>query len=618
MEPAAKQQTVERIKQSENILVTVSTNPSVDQLASTIGLTLLLNKMGKSATAVYSGKTPSTLKFLQPEKTLETSTDSLRDFIISLDKSKADKLRYKVEDQVVRIFITPYRTSLGEKDLTFSEGDFNVDLVIALGVEDRVHLDTTIAAHGRILHDATVISISAKGGKAPDIGQINWQDPAASSLSEMLVSISEAFGTGLIDSQIATAFLTGIVAETDRFSNKKTSPKVMTMSAQLMASGANQQLVVSNLEPPQPAPKPVVAMPPQPKPKPQTPPKSPSVPKPAPKPKAPPASPKPKPTLPPKKGELNVAHNPLESDSPEVEVDPSEIRIDQQGNLKSYQDYKKEEAKHPKQPPAQKPLSLPAIPPPEPLPPPKLAPELPQPPAASGPVPPPPPPPPPITPMPPPAPAAPPLPPVNPIPPSAAAPNVPSASATADDPHHAFIDPAHRPAGVPGGYSPGADGQGWDDSSSSNAPIDPLNNANVANNDPLNGTSSGASEFAGHSKVIAPPPDTHHSLDELLAAENAANAMSANPQTASAAEPAVDTARSAVESAYQAVPFNPDLNPVTALNAQPLSDNLNGSGPGNPAPAQQAPATAPPPMPPPIPPIVPSANNGPQMPPPSL
>ena len=41
------------------------------------------------------------------EKTIEKNTDSLRDFIIALDKSKADKLRYKVEDKFVKIFITP-------------------------------------------------------------------------------------------------------------------------------------------------------------------------------------------------------------------------------------------------------------------------------------------------------------------------------------------------------------------------------------------------------------------------------------------------------------------------------------------------------------------------------
>src|SRR5258706_6801946 len=130
--PAAKQQIAERVKQANRFLVTVNANPSLDQLAACIGLTLMLNKMGKHATAVFSGEVPSTIEFLQPDKTLEKNTDSLRDFIIALDKSKADKLRYKVEDQMVKIFITPYRTSLSDKDLVFSQGDFNVDVVVAL------------------------------------------------------------------------------------------------------------------------------------------------------------------------------------------------------------------------------------------------------------------------------------------------------------------------------------------------------------------------------------------------------------------------------------------------------------------------------------------------------
>jgi len=109
-----KNQVVESLKKATNILVTVSANPSVDQLAGAIGLTLLLNRLSKHATAVFSGSVPSILEFLQPDKTLEKNTDSLRDFIIALDKSKADKLRYKVEDQMVKIFITPYMTSISD------------------------------------------------------------------------------------------------------------------------------------------------------------------------------------------------------------------------------------------------------------------------------------------------------------------------------------------------------------------------------------------------------------------------------------------------------------------------------------------------------------------------
>lgn len=243
---SAKQELVQRLKTANNVLVTVSRNPSVDQLASCIGLSLLLNKQGKHAAAVFSGTVPSTLEFLKPDETLEKTTDSLRDFIISLDKSKADKLRYKVEDNIVRIFITPYKTSISQADLEFSEGDFNVDVVVALGVKQQEDLDEAITAHGRILHDATVTSINTS--PEAGLGSINWVDPQASSLSELVTDLTKLLGSDLLDNQIATALLTGIVSETNRFSNDKTSSQTMSASAALMAAGANQQLVASKLQ----------------------------------------------------------------------------------------------------------------------------------------------------------------------------------------------------------------------------------------------------------------------------------------------------------------------------------------------------------------------------------
>ncbi len=215
----------------------------------------MLNGLEKHATAVFSGAVPSTIEFLQPEKTIEKNTNSLRDFIISLDKSKADKLRYKVEDKVVKIFITPYRTSISDKDLEFSEGDFNVDVVVCLGVHDQRDLDQAIIAHGRILHDATVIGITTTTGN--NIGTLNWQDQKSSSLCEMVATLADNFDKKVLDTQVATALLTGIVAETDRFSNTKTSPDTMKVSAQLMAAGANQQLVATKLAEPAPPPEPL-------------------------------------------------------------------------------------------------------------------------------------------------------------------------------------------------------------------------------------------------------------------------------------------------------------------------------------------------------------------------
>ena len=248
-DPKLKQQIADKIQDSSNILVTVSNDPSVDELSAALGLTLLLNKMDKHATAVFSGKTPPAITFLDPEKTFEDTTDSLRDFIIALDKEKADHLRYKLEGDLVKIYITPYRTTITDRDLEFSQGDYNVELVIALGVENKDHLDAALDGHGKILHDATVVTLTA-GEQVSNLGSIDWHDSNASSLSEMLASLHEAMKLDkkLFNKSIATAWLTGIVAATERFSNPRTSSRVMTIAANLMAAGADQQLIASRLE----------------------------------------------------------------------------------------------------------------------------------------------------------------------------------------------------------------------------------------------------------------------------------------------------------------------------------------------------------------------------------
>lgn len=244
----ALKQIIQKLKDSNNVLVTVNSNPSVDELSAALAITLCVNKLNKHATAVFSGDVPPAIEFLNPEKTFENTVDSLRDFIIALDKEKADHLRYKVVDDMVKIFITPYRTTINEKDLEFSQGDYNVEFVLAVGVQNETDLDRALESHGRILHDATVAAVSL--GEPTKLGGIEWADADASSYSEMLFQIAEGIkgDKSLLDEQVATAFLTGIVAATDRFSNAKTSSKVMTVAAQLMSAGANQQLIATKLE----------------------------------------------------------------------------------------------------------------------------------------------------------------------------------------------------------------------------------------------------------------------------------------------------------------------------------------------------------------------------------
>lgn len=238
---------IEKIRESENILVTLSRDPSVDEMAGALALTMFLDGLQKHTTAIYSGKTPDALKFLQPEGTFESNTASLQDFIIALSKEKADHLRYKLEGDFVKIYITPYKTTLSEADLEFSRGDYNVDLVLAIAVPTAGDLDEALTEYGRIMHDATTVDITC--GEPGRFGEIEWSDPGASSVSEMLTRlIFRMEGEDVtLEKEVANALLTGIVAATGRFSNERTNSDTMQLAAKLMAMGADQQMIAMHV-----------------------------------------------------------------------------------------------------------------------------------------------------------------------------------------------------------------------------------------------------------------------------------------------------------------------------------------------------------------------------------
>jgi len=208
-----KAQLIQKIKAVNNILVTVSRNPSVDQLVSALALAMALNKLGKRSVAVFSGQIPAEIHFLDPEKVFESNADSLRDFIISISVDKADRMQVKPEGDFVKVYITPYRTTITPDDLRFEDGDFNIELIIAIGVASRDELDASIASHGKIFHNAVTATMNLS--KLNDaLGTISWQDERLGCYSEMCYSLAVGLAgndKSLIDSSVATAFLTGVV-----------------------------------------------------------------------------------------------------------------------------------------------------------------------------------------------------------------------------------------------------------------------------------------------------------------------------------------------------------------------------------------------------------------------
>ncbi|MBQ8984945.1 hypothetical protein IJ076_00065 [Candidatus Saccharibacteria bacterium] len=236
----------EKIANSRNILIALSSDPSVDELSAGLALALFLDRLGKHAIAIFSGTIPDALQFLNPGEVFEKNPDVLQDFVISLNKEKADHLRYKLDGDFVRVYVTPYRTHLSEANLEFSYGDYNVDLCLALNVTNAIDLDPALREYGKIMRDATVVNITT--GNPGKFGEIEWTNRHSSSLSEMVSNLFlSASGDVHLNANEATVLLTGIVAATDRFARANTFAATMEVASRLLDAGADQQIVAANI-----------------------------------------------------------------------------------------------------------------------------------------------------------------------------------------------------------------------------------------------------------------------------------------------------------------------------------------------------------------------------------
>ena len=247
MDLTPKQQASEAIRQANTILIITGQHPSIDQVASTIALAAILRKFGKKVSAVVSDSLPPQVSFLEPTK-LDRSMSGLRDFILKVDvrKTELDKLRYEVENDKLNIHITPFRGSFAPSDVTFDYGNYQYDIVITLGVPTRARLDRIFELNQNVFADLPIINIDFHRSNE-NYGAVNLIEGNAASLCEILVALAESLQNGIIDEDIATALLTGLMASTDRFTATHTTSKSLTVGAQMMAAGARQQAVVKGL-----------------------------------------------------------------------------------------------------------------------------------------------------------------------------------------------------------------------------------------------------------------------------------------------------------------------------------------------------------------------------------
>ncbi len=252
LELTPKQQTVELIRAAERILVVTHAGVDGDAIGSTLALMAALRKLGKDVTAAIPEAVPPILQFLPGHGDLAQEIGGTKDFIISLDTSRVtvEKLGYKnvSEEKKLNIVITPLRGAFAPEDVTFSSGSLKFDLIIVLDSIEMERLGDFFNNHAQFFYETPLINIDHHPGN-DFFGKVNWVDLTATSTAEILVALLESLGRekSLLDADIATCLLAGITTDTESFQNATTTPKSLTVAAQLVAAGARQQEIVQRI-----------------------------------------------------------------------------------------------------------------------------------------------------------------------------------------------------------------------------------------------------------------------------------------------------------------------------------------------------------------------------------
>jgi len=220
------------VEESQDILIAPARQSSGDSLGSCLALLFTLRKMGKNAN-LLTGKIPTAFQFLAD---LEPSGS--RDFVISIDGSEKEigEMRYEKNEQGLKIYLTLDKGRISKEDISFPAFNQKPNLIIALGAVSLADLD---------FYQTPIINIDNQQANE-NFGLVNLVDTACS-LTEISTGLIEALEPELIDQNVATCLLTGLVSYSQNFRHPKTQPKTFEAAARLIKKGADHQKIVQHL-----------------------------------------------------------------------------------------------------------------------------------------------------------------------------------------------------------------------------------------------------------------------------------------------------------------------------------------------------------------------------------
>lgn len=244
-----EQQAIELITRAKRVLIATKEQPTPDALAAVVALASFLKKQKKNVDAIVPGYDAAACPaFLPKLDEIRPVTGAMRAFNLSLDVAKTPlgELMYDVKDGKLEITVVPKSGEWTPKDVSFKHGEDRYDLVIALDCPDMAATGPLFREHADFLYRVNVINIDRDPGNE-HWGQLNLVDLTAVSTSEVLFGLFDRWNRHVIDEDIATALLAGMIAKTNSFRTQNVTPKTLASASSLIAMGARREEIVHGL-----------------------------------------------------------------------------------------------------------------------------------------------------------------------------------------------------------------------------------------------------------------------------------------------------------------------------------------------------------------------------------
>ena len=241
------QQVIAKLTQAKSLLILAS-GTNADSLSASLALRSFLKKLEKEVTVLSYTEVTSKFDFLPESSGILTKIDLTKSLVVNLNtkKTQVAELSYKKTPEQLSIIIKPAAGEFVPADVTFDASSFPFELVVLLGVPSLEQLGEFYNQNAQLFFQTPVLNVDFKGSNE-NYGQLNVVDLTATSVSEIVLDLINKFEGSLIDENIATQLLTGIISETNSFQHMRTTPQTFLKASQLVSLGAKQQDIVGHL-----------------------------------------------------------------------------------------------------------------------------------------------------------------------------------------------------------------------------------------------------------------------------------------------------------------------------------------------------------------------------------